>query len=156
MLGAATGGLNVGTLPKGLGQHRGLYPFRGSTPGWSGEGWPRMDGSTAPANCPQFRRGSLPCHGHSPLPQQWLPDPATDLYLTNQALHSMTDLPAGSLPHMLHVTKAEARVPTNCDGAWGPWPPHLHGKGCPLQGDGWPQLGSALGRGGRASPRHPV
>lgn len=73
-----------------------------------------------PAGIPPLRCASLPCHGHCPLPHSGL-DLASVLYLTSQALDSMPDLPAGSPPHMLHGTAAQASPHTR-DGAWDPCP----------------------------------
>lgn len=138
MLGAASRGLCVGTQPKGLGLYEGPKPRQER---------PRQDGAENAGHCSKPANGSssrfcgvwpsgswpvqqtdqLTCESSVlwPLP----PAPAVAsglapiLYLTNQALDSMTDLPAGSPPHMLHVTEAEATVPTRCGSPWEPWPP---------------------------------
>lgn len=139
MLGAASRGLSVGTLPAGpkplqespcqdgvesVGHCS--KPVNGSSsrscavqPGGS---WPRVDGSMSPASpsaqtCKSSR--TLPS---APAVASGL---ASVLYLTNQALDSMTDLPAGSPAHMLHVTEAEATVPTLWDRTREPRPPTL-------------------------------
>lgn len=145
-------GPNVGTPPKGLDRRWGLYPFRRVHIKMESRMLARCGWFHSPADCPQLRCGSLLCHGHSSLPRQWLLGRAADLYLTSQALGSTTDLPAGSSPHMLHVTEAEATRPRSPHAVMEPEihvHPHLHGKGCLPQGGRWEgglSLGTCLTR----------